>query len=72
MSDPTTTETAEAAPALNVAVADASTDWRDQALAALDAWASAHTHDNPLSRDTERYNAIHANLQSIRQTLSEV
>lgn len=75
MPDPAITDTtnpADTAPASTVVTSDTSTDWRDQALAALDAWAAAHTHDNPLSRDTERYNAIFANLQTIKQTLSEV
>lgn len=71
MSDPTTNDT-ETAQASVVTVNGTTTDWRDEALAALDAWATAHTHDNPLSRDTPRYNAVQTNLQSIRQTLSEV
>ena len=42
------------------------------AIAALDNWAERYTHDSPLSRHTEAYNAVYGALGLVRSTLSQL
>ena len=42
------------------------------AIAALDDWAERYTHDSPLSRDTEAYNAVYGALDLVRNVLSQL